>query len=170
MVLTPPTPNQKAPPIPKRFTREFQQEQKKINQPTVQENQSSNSTTIFDEQKQVFEYYEKIYGKEQGERYKDIYFLQKKLEQLKASNANFQQILETQKAIAGKQQDIARTASAGQTSKGPGIDTVITKNLVKKFIYNLAKQDKKFLSNHPQQQALVVLVVLHKFCMLTQHL
>lgn len=82
-----------------------------------------------DERKQVLDYYVSIYGERQGERYKDLYFLEKELERLKTEGANFQKIFETQKAIAGKQQDISRTSRAGEKNipRGPGIDTVITR-------------------------------------------
>lgn len=142
MVVAPPPSKQKAPPIPKRFTPAFRQaeaqrrsqEQQSSQQQTVTVQESVQQKNIFEQQKEVFDYYNKIYGPVQAERYKDLYFAQIELENLQKAGANFQLIFEQQKRIAGIQQDIARTAGAGQSTKGVGIDTTITKKSGQKII------------------------------------
>lgn len=90
-------------------------------QPPPGQNQSMESVQemVPDERAQVRDFYYRSYGPKLGERYKDLYFLEKDLEQLKASGANQKVIDEKQRDINAKLQDIGRTNSAGvQKPKG----------------------------------------------------
>jgi len=145
MVVALPPSTQKVPPLPKRLTPAFQQQeaQRRIQAQQSQENNLPDNTALPDERKQVLDYYVNIYGERQGERYKDLYFAQKDLENLQKTGANFQLVFEQQIRINSIQQDIARTAGAGQTSKGPGIDTVITTKSGQKIILRSSEEGQK---------------------------
>lgn len=106
------------PPIPTRYTKSFQEQQKaKTQQPqTVVQTQS-----VANEKQQVYEYYRNAgYSERIAEDYKDLYFLQKELEQAKASGTNQQKIFELEKNINYRQQKISKETFARDT-KSPNI-------------------------------------------------
>lgn len=78
-----------------------------------QQTSQQQSPTIFEEQKSVYNYYRQAgYSERVSESYKDLYFAEKKLEELKSSKANYQKIYEKEKEINAIKQDISRATRA----------------------------------------------------------
>lgn len=79
---------------------------------TVQTQQQT-QPVIVDERKQVLDYYlSSGYSARVAEYYKDLYFAEKELEQMKKDKVNYQKIYEKQKSINGLKQDISRATRA----------------------------------------------------------